>query len=126
LKERGLTDETIATFGLGFCQKGILAGHVAIPIHNVKGELVAYAGRWPGVPPNPDEKYKLPKGFMKSWEVFNLHRARQVRDEHPLLIVEGFFDAIKLHQHGWRQSRRLDGQFHVSGSGGADSEAHQW
>src|SRR6185437_758181 len=48
LTERGLSSETIQTFGLGFCQKGLLNGRIAIPIHNFKGELVAYAGRWPG------------------------------------------------------------------------------
>ena len=100
LNERGLTAETIATFGLGFCQKGIMAGHVAIPIHNARGELVAYAGRFPGEPPNPDEKYKLPKGFKKSLEVFNLHRASQISTERPLIVVEGFFGCMKLWQSG--------------------------
>jgi DNA primase len=100
LKERGLTPETVAAFGVGFCKKGIMAGHVAIPVHNANGELVAYAGRWPGEPPNPGEKYKLPTGFMKSWEVFNLHRAAQVSAERPLVIVEGFFGCMKLWQAG--------------------------
>jgi DNA primase len=100
LRQRGLTDETISTFGLGFCKKGILAGHVAIPIHNAKGELVAYAGRWPGPPPNPDDKYRFPKGFKKSLEVFNLHRAAQIPADRPLVIVEGFFDCMNLWQSG--------------------------
>lgn len=100
LRERGLSDTTIATFGLGFCNKGILAGHVAIPIHNSKGDLVAYAGRWPGAPPNPDEKYRFPKGFKKSLEVFNLHRAAAVTPERPLVIVEGFFSCMTLWQAG--------------------------
>ncbi len=48
--ERGLTLETIIDFGLGYFvgDKGLMVGRVVIPIHNVKGELVAYAGRWPG------------------------------------------------------------------------------
>ena len=45
LAERGLNAETIAEFGLGFCPKGILAGRIAIPIHNAAGELIANAGR---------------------------------------------------------------------------------
>lgn len=100
LRERGLSEPTIATFGLGFCNKGILAGHVAIPIHNGKGELVAYAGRWPGAPPNADEKYRFPKGFKKSLEVFNLHRVASLRAERPLVIVEGFFSCMTLWQFG--------------------------
>ncbi|MSU20369.1 MAG: hypothetical protein EXS30_03140 [Pedosphaera sp.] len=50
LAERGLSEETIAEFGLGYCNKGSMSGHVVIPIHNVDGKIVAYAGRWPGEP----------------------------------------------------------------------------
>ena len=46
LTERGLTPETIAEFGLGFCAKGSMKDRVVIPIRNPSGELVAYAGRW--------------------------------------------------------------------------------
>jgi hypothetical protein len=61
-------------------QRAIRRG--AIPIHNVKGELIAYTGRWPG---NTDkQKYLFPKGFRKSLELFNLDRvikeADRVRD----------------------------------------------
>lgn len=48
LRERGLSEKSIATFGLGYCGKGLLRGYIAIPIHSTDGELVAYAGRWPG------------------------------------------------------------------------------
>jgi hypothetical protein len=37
LTERGLTPEFVATFGLGFCTKGIMAGRVRIPIHDWQG-----------------------------------------------------------------------------------------
>ena len=80
LTERGLTAETIAQFGVGLCtSKGIMAGRIAIPIHNEQGELVAYAGRWPGEPPEGEGKYKLPAGFHKSHVVYNLHRAKDMR-----------------------------------------------
>ncbi len=104
LQERGLTAETIQTFGLGFCKKGVMQNRVAIPVHNGSGELVAYAGRWPGEnSPNPDEKYKLPKGFRKTLEVFNLHRALQADATKPLIVVEGFFGCMKLWQAGQRR-----------------------
>jgi DNA primase len=48
LLERGLTYETIHTFGVGYSSRGWLNGWIAIPIHNATGKLVAYAGRWPG------------------------------------------------------------------------------
>lgn len=98
--ERGLTAETVATFGLGFCNKGLLRGYAAIPIHNTQGELVAYAGRTPGEPENGKGKYKMPEGFRKSVELFNYHRAVESGDEVPV-VVEGFFDVIKLHQAGY-------------------------
>src|SRR5258707_9971548 len=70
LRERGLTEETIATFGIGFCEKGLLRGYVAIPIHNSEGQVVAYAGRWPGTPEQGVGKYRLPPGFRKNLELF--------------------------------------------------------
>ena len=101
VEQRGLTQETIMDFGIGFCAKGMMADRIAIPIHNAKGEVVAYAGRFPGEPPEGTPKYKLPPGFRKSQELFNLDRA--IKEQGPLVIVEGFFDAMKLHQHGCRK-----------------------
>lgn len=109
LSERGLTEETVIDFGLGYCTKGVMQGHIVIPIHNVKGEVVAYAGRWPGEPPEGTEKYKLPKGFAKSQEVFNLDRAIKEPPERPLIIVEGYFDCIKLWQLGVKKVVALMG-----------------
>jgi DNA primase len=112
VQERGLTQETIIDFGLGYFtgERGMMVGHIVIPIHNIKGELVAYAGRWPGEPPDKDTpKYKIPAGFKKSQEVFNLDKASQEPAANPLVIVEGFFDVIKLHQHGYRKVVALMG-----------------
>jgi DNA primase len=102
LAERGFTSETVARFGVGLCTgKGIMAGRIAIPIHNEHGELVAYAGRWPGIPPEGEGKYKLPTGFHKSLVVFNLHRARDFAKDSGLIVVEGFFDCMKVAQAGF-------------------------
>lgn len=110
-QERGLTLETIIDFGLGYFtgDKGMMVGHVVIPVHNIKGELVAYAGRWPGEPPADTEKYKLPPNFKKLLEVFNLDRA--IKEPGPLIIVEGFFDVIKLYQLGCKKAVALMGWF---------------
>jgi DNA primase len=112
-KERGLTLETIVDFGLGYftADKGLMVGRIVIPIHNAKGELVAYAGRWPGEPPEDTEKYKLPPKFKKLQELFNFDRAIKEPADKPLVIVEGFFDVIKLHQHGYRKTVALMGSF---------------
>lgn len=112
-KERGLILETIVDFGLGYFtgDKGLMVNRIVIPIHNVKGELVAYAGRWPGEPPEGTEKYKLPPKFNKLSEVFNLDRAIKEPADKPLVIVEGFFSVFKLHQLGWRKTVALMGWF---------------
>ena len=98
LTARGLSPALIEAFGLGFyAGERTMVGRVCIPIHNAAGELVAYAGRWVGSDetlPEGEEKYKLPKGFVKTLELFNLHRVKHCRH---LVVVEGFFGAIRLH-----------------------------
>ena len=107
LAERGLSLETIIDFGAGFCSKGMMADRIAIPIHNAKSEVVAYAGRFPGEAPEGTPKYKLPQGFRKSLELFNIDRAG--KESGPLVIVEGFFGCMKLHQFGCRRVVALMG-----------------
>ena len=109
LAERGLTQDTIFNFGLGFCNKGSMAGRIAIPIFNPEGEIVAYVGRWPGDPPGDTPKYKFPPDFRKTLELFNIDRAFDEPEELPLIIVEGFFGAMWLWQHGARKVVALMG-----------------
>jgi DNA primase len=109
LAERGLTLETIVDFGVGFCAKGMMADRIAIPIHNSEGKVVAYAGRFPGEPSEENPKYKLPAGFRKSQELFNIDRAAKEPVEVTMVIVEGFFGCMKLHQHGCRRVVALMG-----------------
>jgi len=109
LTERGLTQETVIDFGVGFCAKGMMAGRIAIPIHNEAGEVVAYAGRVLGDASDDTPKYKLPQGFRKSLELFNIDRAVKEPFDKPLVIVEGFFDCMKLHQAGCRKVVALMG-----------------
>ena len=108
-QERGLTLETIVDFGVGYCAKGMMAERIAIPIHNAKGEVVAYAGRFSGEPPEGTPKYKLPPGFRKSQELFNIDRVSKQPQTKPLVIVEGFFDCMKLHQLGCKKAVALMG-----------------
>jgi len=109
LAERGLTLETIVDFGIGFCAKGMMAERIAIPIQNPEGNVVAYAGRFPGEPAEGTPKYKLPQGFRKSLELYNIDRAIKEPADKPLVIVEGFFDCMKLHQSGYRKVVALMG-----------------
>ena len=101
LADRGLLPVTVHQFGLGYCSWGLLAGRIAIPIHDEQGHLVAYAGRWPGEPREGEPKYKLPAHFHKSGVVSNLHRADELVKEKGIILVEGFFDCFKVHQAGF-------------------------
>jgi DNA primase len=98
LAGRGISKETAEAFGVGlFSGKGSMSGRVVIPIHNGKGELLAYAGR---AIDGAEPRYKLPAGFHKSLELYNLHRAIAT-EQRGLIVVEGFFDAMKVHQAGY-------------------------
>lgn len=109
LEERGLSPETISHFEIGFCGKGIMADRIAIPIRDQAGFIVAYAGRFIGEPGDDEAKYKLPPGFKKSLELFHLDQALQEPPEMPLIIVEGFFDCMRLFQYGCRKVVALMG-----------------
>lgn len=98
LAARGLTEETIRTFGVGLYRgKGFLRGRIVIPIHNEHGELVAYVGRALG---DEEPKYRFPAGFKKSQVLFNLHRACAT-GARTVIVVEGFFDTFAVHQAGY-------------------------
>jgi DNA primase len=98
LAERGIDRATAVEFGVGFyARPGLMSGRIVIPIHNGRGEIVAYAGRASdgGVP-----KYKLPTGFHKSFELFNLHRVLAAGHK-TVIVVEGYFDCMRVHQAGF-------------------------
>ena len=100
VEDRKLTMATAEHFGIGYCARGILAGCVAIPIHDEDGVLVAYAGRRLKFSDATDlGKYKFPKGFKKERVLYNLHRALP-EAESGLVLVEGFFSVMKLQQAG--------------------------
>jgi DNA primase catalytic core, N-terminal domain len=109
LIERGLSPETVETFGLGYCvsEKPIMRQRIVIPIHNERGELVAYAGRWPGDSgwPEGTDKYMLPPKFQKMRVLFNLNRVIEgmIEGQWPgheqhVVVVEGFFGAFAVNR----------------------------
>ncbi len=88
LKSRGITDEMIEKFGIGFCDKGDHAGRIVIPSYNTKGELNYYIARsWN---PMSRAKYKNPeaeKDKIIFWE--NL-----IDWNKDIYLVEGVFDGL--------------------------------
>lgn len=103
IQDRGLKLETVNHFGIGYCGRGIMKGMIAIPIHDEEGNLVAYAGRRLKYADIRDfGKYKFPKGFKKEIVLYNLNRARpHLAELGYLIVVEGFFSVVKLHEMGF-------------------------
>jgi len=100
LESRGVTVETATAFGLGYATRGIMRKRIAIPIHNAAGDLVGYTGRWAGDDvPTDEPRYKLPKDFHKSCELFNLHRAAAM-NKRFVVVVEGVWSVLRLHAAG--------------------------
>ena len=101
LVQRGLRPETVAYFGVGFCRgPGLMRGRIAIPIHNENSRLIAYCGR---AVDSEAPRYLFPSGFHKSRTLFNYHRAAAAGGSpggRRVVIVEGFFDCMRVHQAG--------------------------
>lgn len=101
LQDRKLQLATAETFGIGYCARGILAGCIGFPVHDETGALVAYAGRrlkWSEV--QDLGKYRFPKGFHKELVLYNLHRVLAEAPGRSVVLVEGFFSVLKLHEAG--------------------------
>jgi DNA primase len=110
LTDTGLTDRTIAHFGLGYCSRGMLKGRMAIPLHDADGKLVGYAGRAVDdnlivgrsseyiFPANREHAGRLFK-FQKSLLLYNGHRAEGPYDD--LIVVEWFPSVWWVHQNGY-------------------------
>jgi DNA primase len=97
LVERGIDPATAVEFGVGFyARSGLLSGRIVIPVANAQGQTVAYAGR---ALDDRLPKYKLPAGFRKAWELFNVHRAAATGSK-TAIVVEGYFDCLRVHRAG--------------------------
>ena len=90
LKSRGITDEMIEKFGIGFCDKGDHAGRIIIPSYSINGELNYYIARsWN---PMSRAKYKNPeaeKDKIIFWESL-------IDWNKDIYLVEGAFDGLFL------------------------------
>ncbi len=98
LAQRGIDRATAVEFGVGFyAGPGLQSGRIVIPIRNRCGQTVAYAGR---ALDGRSPKYKVPAGFRKALELFNLHRAAATATK-AVVLVEGYFDCMRVHQAGF-------------------------
>ena len=80
---------------------------ITIPIHDYQGKLIGFGGRQlPGSYAGA-KYFNPPASFLydKSKTLFGLHKARKHFAKHGMAcLVEGYFDVIKLHQHGWKNT----------------------
>jgi len=113
LKAGGLDDRVLVDAGLS--RRGrhglfdVFRGRLMFPIHDLRGDAVGFGGRKidevdRNVTNNPDAKYVNSADsvvYHKAQVLFGLDRARrEIADDHPAVIVEGYTDVIAMHQAG--------------------------
>jgi DNA primase len=90
LQSRGITDDIIEKYGIGFCDKGSHVGRIVVPSYDKKGELNYYVARsWD---PHTKFKYKNPEA-EKDKIIFNEKLIDWNKD---IYLVEGVFDGFFL------------------------------
>jgi DNA primase len=90
ITNRGITDEKIEKFEIGFCDKGSHSGRIIVPSYDNNGNLTYYIARsWS---PTTKAKYKNPEA-EKDKIIFN---ERLIDWKKDIYLVEGVFDSIFL------------------------------
>ena len=89
IKSRGITDEDILKYGIGYCETGRYANMVIIPSYDENGKLNYFTGR--SFDKNSSVSYKNPivSRDIIPFELF-------VNWDLPLILCEGPFDAIAI------------------------------
>src|SRR2546428_1923941 len=109
LQQRGVGPAIAARFGVGYyAGSGFLRDRIVFPIHDGEVQLVAYAGRSMD---DSEPRSLFPPGLRKSQVVYNLHRAvgETGGPAGGAIVVEGFFDCLRVHQAGYRNVVALMG-----------------
>jgi hypothetical protein len=95
LNDRGITEEQISYYKLGFCATGKYAHRIIVPVLDDEENLVSFVARdYTG---HAQAKVLTPAALLgtsgiKDY-VYNLHNAKRTRE---LIIGEGVFDAMAL------------------------------
>lgn len=88
LKNRGVTEEMIERYGIGFCDNGSHSGRIVIPSYNLKGELNYYIARSWDL--HTRAKYKNPEAPKDEIIFFE----NLIDWDKDITLVEGVFDSI--------------------------------
>lgn len=89
VKHRGVTEEDILKYNIGYCEKGMYANMIIIPSYDYKGNLNYFTAR--SFEKEPTIKYKNPSTSRDiiPFELF-------INWNLPLILCEGPFDAIAI------------------------------
>jgi DNA primase len=110
LRKKGYSEEEAQSAGLvGRSDRGVFdwfRDRLIVPIKDGRGRIIAFGGR--AMRSDQRGKYVNSQGtvlFNKSATLYALDAARAaVRKERAAVIVEGYFDAIALHQAGFENT----------------------
>ena len=102
MRALGITDEVLLAAGLAFRRDDSrivprFRNRLLFPIHDARGRPVAFGGRLLG--PGEPKYLNSPETpiFHKGRQLYNLHNAKQaIRQEQVVLVVEGYFDVLRL------------------------------
>ena len=110
MNERGLSEALLRSLEIGYCTKQQtlpvmsdgwsprpIVDKIIVPIRAEFGELVSFAGR----SPDPSIKGWWNGRFDKQNHLFLLHNARRaIRQRNKVYLLEGYMDAMTMHQEG--------------------------
>src|SRR5216117_340971 len=110
LRKKGYSDEEVVAAGLvGRSDRGLFdwfRDRLIVPTKDGRGRIIAFGGR--AMRSDQRGKYVNSQGtvlFNKSATLYALDAARTaIRKQDAAVIVEGYFDAIALHQAGFENS----------------------
>jgi DNA primase len=88
LKKRGVTEEIIKKYDIGFATDGEYGGRIIVPSYDLSGKLNYFVGR--SYNPRARNKYKNPEA-PKELLIFNESRINWFED---IWLVEGVFDSF--------------------------------
>jgi DNA primase len=113
IEEKGITPKTARKFGVGYCSQGMMKGRVVVPVHDSKTagaapENVLFYGGYSITKKQKEYgDWKFPDGCEKGSALYNLNRLRvedkklqEVLAKHGVLVVESFWNVLKLYQAG--------------------------
>jgi len=90
LKKRGITQDDIIKYNIGFCKEGKYEGRVIIPSYDEDKKLNYFIAR--DYKDTSPQKYKNPPVSAKDvigWELY-------INWDAPIILVEGIFDALTI------------------------------